>query len=411
MFFFLPESEDLVDPNYKFQTDEYSADRKTQQKYDVYAHEIYDGPQRDGILITKSNISTKLAERILGMGGVHNYLRLDEKHPIMGDCGAFQYITKEKPPYTCEEIFEYYNDLGFDYGLSMDHVIVDFSLDYDQDRALIPRQPTDRMKSRFQITIDNARKMKELVGERESSFKLIGCAQGWSPDSYYEAIRQLIEIGYDYIAIGGVAKAPNRVILPILDRIREMVIRSKVKLHLLGVARLELLETFYKTNVVSCDSSSSLMKAFKSKTDNYQTPTKNYTAVRIPPVRGGISPKVRKLLKASESPETLEPKLYTLEQAALEAIRKYAARQISLEEAMGPLIEYEDQFGDDKKYYPLFEQTLKDRPWEDCPCKICQQLGVEVIILRGNNRNRRRGFHNTYVFYQQFKDKLLELKN
>ena len=34
IFFFLPESEYLVDPNYKFQTDEYSADRKTQQKYD-----------------------------------------------------------------------------------------------------------------------------------------------------------------------------------------------------------------------------------------------------------------------------------------------------------------------------------------------------------------------------------------
>jgi hypothetical protein len=26
--------------------------------------------------------------------------------------------------------------------------------------------------------------------------------------------------------------------------------------------------------------------------------------------------------------------------------------------------------------------------------------GVEIIIFRGNNRNRRRGFHNTYVFYR-----------
>ena len=26
--------------------------------------------------------------------------------------------------------------------------------------------------------------------------------------------------------------------------------------------------------------------------------------------------------------------------------------------------------------------------------------GVEVAIFRGNNRNRRRGFHNTHVFYQ-----------
>lgn len=30
-------------------------------------------------------------------------------------------------------------------------------------------------------------------------------------------------------------------------------------------------------------------------------------------------------------------------------------------------------------------------------------LGVEVILFRGNDRNRRRGFHNTYVFYQRFR--------
>lgn len=72
---------------------------------------------------------------------------------------------------------------------------------------------------------------------------------------------------------------------------------------------------------------------------------------------------------------------------------------------MKALIKYEDQFGDIKKYYPLFEETLRDRPWEECPCPICTRLGVEVVILRGNNRNRRRGFHNTYVFFKEFKKK------
>ena len=35
-------------------------------------------------------------------------------------------------------------------------------------------------------------------------------------------------------------------------------------------------------------------------------------------------------------------------------------------------------------------------------CEICQKWGVEVAVFRGNNRNRRRGFHNTYVFYKIF---------
>ena len=42
--------------------------------------------------------------------------------------------------------------------------------------------------------------------------------------------------------------------------------------------------------------------------------------------------------------------------------------------------------------------TLEARPWEKCDCKICKDIGVEVIIFRGNNRNRRRGFHNLYVY-------------
>ncbi len=49
-------------------------------------------------------------------------------------------------------------------------------------------------------------------------------------------------------------------------------------------------------------------------------------------------------------------------------------------------------------------RTLEDRPWEKCGCEICQRWGIEVIIFRGNNRNRRRGFHNTYVFYRLMQD-------
>ena len=44
------------------------------------------------------------------------------------------------------------------------------------------------------------------------------------------------------------------------------------------------------------------------------------------------------------------------------------------------------------------ERTLTDCPWKNCECPICKQVGVEVIIFRGNNRNRRRGFHNLYVY-------------
>ena len=50
----------------------------------------------------------------------------------------------------------------------------------------------------------------------------------------------------------------------------------------------------------------------------------------------------------------------------------------------------------------LYRKVLEDQPWKKCSCEICRDLGVEVIIFRGNDRNRRRGFHNTHVFYKRF---------
>ena len=452
--FYLPESEDLVDPSYDFIKDAYSPDRRPGIQDDVYAHEIFGEPQCDGILVTKSVVSPQIEERIRNAGGIHQYLRLPDRYPVMGDCGAFQYISEEEPPYTCEEIFDYYNDLRFDYGLSLDHVIVQFSLEYDGGRTLIPLEPTDAMKSRFQITLDNAREMGKLVEERDARFQLIGCVQGWSPESYHEAVRQLIDMGYDYIAIGGVAKASNEVIIPILETIRDTVKSAGVKLHMLGVARLELLKAYLETNVASCDSSAPIMQAFKSSKDNYHTPDRTYTAVRIPPVRGDASPKVRKLLNKSPEAEAvaqvesrlkhlrqqirrggeslseaelsqikqevvdleethrqkiaefgkLNDQLYDSEQEALRAVRDYDEGRVSLKRAMKSLIQYEELFGEGRKYYDEFEETLRDRPWEKCPCGICRELGVEIVLLRGNNRNRRRGFHNTYIFYRKFRN-------
>ena len=187
------------------------------------------------------------------------------------------------------------------------------------------------------------------------------------------------------------------------------------KLHVLGVARMSLLPDYDTSNVASCDSASTILQAFKSNKDNYHTRRKKYTAVRIPPATGDLSPKVRKLLKneleteGEAASEKLHKKLIRLERRALKDLRAYATHDLSLEKAMKSLITYENEFGGEKRYYPLFEETLRDRPWEACPCAICQEIGIEVIILRGNNRNRRRGFHNTYVFYEQFKERREEL--
>lgn len=409
--FYLPESKDLVDPNYNFGTDSYHHMRVNGHKHDVYAHEIYGTPNFDGLLVTKTNINKDTERQIIELGGVHKYFRIDKKVPILGDCGAFQFIQHEKPPYTCKELCDYYEMLGFDLGISLDHVILDYDINYDQAYFPFGLKPTDEMRYRYRLSLTNAKKMLTSVKKHNYNFKLIGSVQGWSPKSYHEGIKELIKHGYDYIAIGGVAKAPNEIIVPILNEIRQTVVNAKVKLHVLGVARFNIFDEYLKTNVVSCDSASTIMQAFKSNKENYHTPKKNYTAVRIPSVYGDMSPKVRKILKPFKDAGDIEAykkrqdQLGKLEKRALQAVRAYAKKRLSLTKTMKALTQYEDEFGGERKYYPFFEETLRDRPWDNCPCVICKNLGVEVIILRGNNRNRRRGFHNTYVFYTQFKRK------
>lgn len=409
VLFYIPESRDLVDPDYCFLDDSYHSERGHQCKHDVYAHEIYERPNCDGLLVTKSNITSDIEADVILRGGVHSYFRFPRGLSIMGDCGAFQFIGQDKPPYTCKQICDYYERLGFDFGITLDHIIVDFDVRYDQGRSLFPLKPTEGMKYRFRLTLTNAKRMLSLARRHDMRFKPVGSVQGWSPKSYHQGVRELIDAGYDYIALGGLARAPNEVITAVLQEVCQTVTNAGVRLHVLGVARLNILDEYLETGVTSCDSASTIMQAFKSGTDNYHTSGKNYTAVRIPPVYGDMSPKVRTLLRPYKESGDLggmrvrQTELSRLEQEALQAVRGYAKRTLPLKAAMQKLTAYEDEFGDEKKYYPHFEETLRDRPWEKCPCVICQQLGVEVVILRGNNRNRRRGFHNTYVFYKQFK--------
>ena len=67
--------------------------------------------------------------------------------------------------------------------------------------------------------------------------------------------------------------------------------------------------------------------------------------------------------------------------------------------------EYATWIGDDD-LLDAYRETLQQRPWEQCECPICTEHGIEVCIFRGNDRNRRRGFHNTHRFYTEFTDAL-----
>jgi hypothetical protein len=77
----------------------------------------------------------------------------------------------------------------------------------------------------------------------------------------------------------------------------------------------------------------------------------------------------------------------------------------SVGETVSLLVEYERLYEDRRTFEDIYRETLEERPWDRCPCEVCQALGIHVMLFRGAERNRRRGFHNLFVFYNKLQGK------
>jgi len=154
--------------------------------------------------------------------------------------------------------------------------------------------------------------------------------------------------------------------------------------------------------VRSLDSTSPFRQAFKDDRDNYYTAHGKYVALRIPPSEGNQS--LRGRIRAGQLDQRVVRKA---EGRALEAVRAYDRGTATLTAALKALREYERIFdlkGRDRT--EEYRSVLEVCPWQKCPCAICRRWGVEVAIFRGTERNKRRGFHNLWVFNQTMKEQI-----
>ncbi len=404
MKYYLPDSQDLVDPSFDFETERRSVTR-LRQRDDQYAHEIFGHRMLDGILVSKgivdgfggtgSRYTIAQRQRLLRVGA-RDFFRL-EKTPwspisLMGDCGAFTYVREPEPPYSIEDVSAFYMDCGFDLGISVDHVILEYHPEWDED----PREVDKSVAKRQSITIDLARKFFQFHRRQGLPFELLGVAQGWSPKSYEHSVRELQKIGFRYIAVGGMVPLKTSDIIASLRAIAR-VRRSDTKLHLLGITRTESLPEFANLGVASFDSTSPLRQAFKDAKDNYYAMDAEYTAIRIPQVEG--NPSLQKLISSGQIDQE---RARRLERAALIAMKRFDAGEIKVGPALDALEEYERCYTQEKESHrEQYAVTLDARPWKDCACDICRMLGHHVILFRGAERNRRRGLHNTWTFYRR----------
>ena len=130
MKFYFPDSQDLVSPTYDFARDEYSPLR-VRQRDDRYAHEVLSSSPTKAFWSASPSSTDPLREP--GSTPAHNVPASPDGGPCLlstafgsralGDNGAFNYVDEPSPPVTVAETLDFYEECGFDAGVSTDHVI------------------------------------------------------------------------------------------------------------------------------------------------------------------------------------------------------------------------------------------------------------------------------------------------
>jgi queuine/archaeosine tRNA-ribosyltransferase len=412
MKFFFPDAQDLVDPSFDFDT-ETRSEYRMRQRDDQYAHEVFSSPPFEGLLVSKAIVEGQAGEsgrytlaqrhRLLREGAKEFFRVGARKLEIMGDCGAFSYLKEKIPPVTPDEVIDFYDACGFDYGVSIDHIILAYQPDYDRAIPGLDCVP-EEWRERQEITIELAAKFFTCHKQRKCKFHPIGAAQGWSPRTYAHCVEELQKIGYRRIGMGGMVPLKSREIVEALRGVAE-VRRKDTQLHLFGVTRCDHIASFRSFGVTSFDSTSPLRQAFKDDKDNYYAAKQKYAAVRVPQVDGNV-----KLQKRIVAGDVKQSEARRLELACMQALKDYDRTGKDLAGTLRLLREYEMVYDGKKDYSERYRATLSDKPWKKCSCEVCRAIGIHVVLFRGAERNRRRGFHNIYVTYQRIQQELQQLE-
>lgn len=419
MKFVFSDSLDFVDPDYDFMTDRNGKGRAVHRD-DQFPHEFLKEAPYDGILVSRGIVGDalipgKYTEAQLmrfRREGARRFLRYSEEgfpdSLMMGDCGAFTYRSLPEPPYRAGDTVEFYADGGFTHGCSPDHLIFDFD-DASAERSI--DEVPEGVRQRYEITLQNAAEFFSAAKRLGSRFTPMGVIQGWSTDSMAAAAIDLSRMGYHYLAVGGTVPLRIEQIRRALAAVRDAV-PSKVRLHLLGFGKIEHLAALKQYGVASFDTTSPLVRAFKDARKNYWARSPEgelsyYTAIRIPQAIENNRLKHKALEGRLNQEEVLR-----LEKTALEGVRRLARREADLCEALDAVMAYWTQLNWDdevsssrraeaaERQRRTYARTLGDRPWEFCECRVCRESGVEALIFRNSNRNKRRGMHNLHVFHK-----------
>jgi hypothetical protein len=410
--YFFPDWDDYVSHPFIHETTNNALVASTTKKY---AHQVFgaDKAPYDGLLVslaqmyTGKGILSRLNPNTVGRSDLRNELKIPRRLLLFGDCGAFSYAGKDKPPFSAEEAARLYHRFGFDVGASVDHIPLEEIVVENDDGKVTRRALSDQeRRQRMKLTARNADAFLHACRRHRYRFLPIGVIQGLDAASYVNYVHKYIDMGYQHIALGGLVPRTDSDILGICAAVRDAIqrrtrtVKENVWLHLFGIFRPKLQQTFRLLGVSSFDSASYLRKAWLRSDQNYLSAdgSRWYSTIRVP-----ISSSKR-LREAARSKRISAKRLTALENRCLVALNNFDGTESAHQEVVNSVNEYGPLLvrrGEDNHFFEKHNEVLTDRPWEACRCQVCRHLGIDVVVFRGSGRNKRRGFHNTWVLYHK----------
>jgi queuine tRNA-ribosyltransferase-like protein len=403
--YFLPDWDDFLDVDYDFANDRLSAPKR-QNRREAHSLKLM-RPHRlcDGVLVSLAqHAGTKgLLRRVasatpdsLAPRPVREHFGLAADQWAFADCGAFSYSSADEPTISVEQAVAVYDLYGFDLGASVDHIPLKEIRRSGKREELGEKE---RLR-RVELTRNNAEVFLRLACRKQARFLPVGIIQGLGVEDYGNQIGNYVDMGYRYLALGGLVPRPDAEVLAIVECAEAQLRRLKSRpwLHLMGIFRPRLQTHFLRLGVDSFDSATYFRKAWLRSDQNYLgVDGKWYAAIRIPPSYDRSTAK--RLLQSGNSEEVISQ----LEQRALSAIRSFDRGRLALSACLEAIMEYDRLLGrsnsEESRLKKAYRRTLAETPWRLCSCPVCSELGVEALIFRGLNRNKRRGAHNTWRLF------------
>lgn len=362
------------------------------EKGRLFIFECFKKMPFDGLLISKSKFDTnqsRFSHLLKNNKDIKEAFSIPKGIKLFGDCGAFQYRSEEKPPYTAQEILNYYQDYGFDMGCAIDHIITN-------------KKDVSEREKRYQITKEFAKKCIDIYNENNYSFELFGVAQGWDIQSYSQMVDFLFNLGYENLCVGGLVGLNKKKIENENDlTLENLLLRLKPKfkkfkrVHIFGRGNIEYLPLFIDVGVTQFDNN--VMR--KSWTDEkrsyffYNTKSKTmkyYTSIRLP------------LTDNKQGKQELDLKIFN-------DLRKFSNNEMNIQDFKLSLKTFYENYNkqnkkDHKFNENLLTELLTDTPWKKCDCDLCAKYQIHICIFRRRMRNMSRGFHNVYNYFSLVED-------